>query len=184
MRNDSADSLAPAAIELRIDQIGHLFETLDPFPVHARDLSRAAEEYIVSWARELPRNATFRIVVHVPQSALGASEARLLQDAFQRYFSDRAEVALREVRDLFRIGRLSALIGLGALAASVAGGQIVSATLGTGPVGRFLTEGLFILGWVANWRPVEIFLYDWWPIVQRRRLYRRLAAAPVEVNAI
>ncbi len=21
-----------------------------------------------------------------------------------------------------------------------------------------------IIGWVAMWRPIEIFLYDWWPI--------------------
>jgi hypothetical protein len=41
---------------------------------------------------------------------------------------------------------------------------------------------LIILGWVANWRPIEIFLYDWWPLAQRRRLYLRLASAPVEVR--
>ena len=38
-------------------------------------------------------------------------------------------------------------------------------------------------GWVANWKPIEIFLYDWWPLARRRDLYRRLAAARVEVRA-
>jgi hypothetical protein len=42
-------------------------------------------------------------------------------------------------------------------------------------------EGLIILGWVANWRPLEIFLYDWWPLARRRRLFQRLAEMPVEV---
>ena len=37
-----------------------------------------------------------------------------------------------------------------------------------------------MLGWVANWRPLEIFLYDWWPIARRRDLYRRFSAAVVE----
>ena len=44
-------------------------------------------------------------------------------------------------------------------------------------------EGLLILGWVANWKPIEIFLYDWWPIAQRRGLYNRLAQATVDVRA-
>jgi hypothetical protein len=43
-------------------------------------------------------------------------------------------------------------------------------------------ESLLILGWVANWRPLEIFLYDWWPLTRRRDLYRRLAAAAVELR--
>lgn len=36
---------------------------------------------------------------------------------------------------------------------------------------------------VANWRPIEIFLYDWWPLARRRDLFRRLAAAKVELKA-
>ena len=40
-----------------------------------------------------------------------------------------------------------------------------------------MRKSLTLLGWVANWRPIEIFLYDWWPIARRRDLYRRLAAA-------
>jgi hypothetical protein len=43
-------------------------------------------------------------------------------------------------------------------------------------------ESFLILGWVANWRPLEIFLYDWWPLARRRDLNRRLAAAVVEVK--
>jgi len=34
-------------------------------------------------------------------------------------------------------------------------------------------RGLIILGWVANWRPIQTFLYRW-PVAQRRDLYRRL----------
>ncbi len=50
------------------------------------------------------------------------------------------------------------------------------------PFKRLVEESLLILGWVANWRPIEIFIYDWWPIVRRRNLYRRLAAATVEIR--
>jgi len=60
----------------------------------------------------------------------------------------------------------------------IATGHAVVAYRGS-ELGQFVEEGLIILGWVANWRPIEIFLYDWWPILRRRRLLRRLAVADV-----
>lgn len=44
-----------------------------------------------------------------------------------------------------------------------------------------LRESLLIGGWVAMWRPLEIFLYDWWPIRADARLFDRLAAMPVRI---
>ena len=53
---------------------------------------------------------------------------------------------------------------------------------GTGLLGSAIAESLVLLGWVANWKPIETFLYDWWPLVVRRDLYRRLALAVVEIR--
>jgi hypothetical protein len=50
------------------------------------------------------------------------------------------------------------------------------------PLNKVLEESLIIFGWVANWKPIETFLYDWWPIVRRRNLYQRLANAQVELR--
>ena len=37
-------------------------------------------------------------------------------------------------------------------------------------------------GWVAMWRPMQVFLDDWWPLVRRRRIYRSLGSAIVHVS--
>ena len=37
------------------EEVAQLFNTLDPFPFKERDLDSDVEEYIVGWARELPR---------------------------------------------------------------------------------------------------------------------------------
>jgi hypothetical protein len=50
-------------------------------------------------------------------------------------------------------------------------------------VAQALAEGLTIFGWVANWRPAEIFLYDVWAARRRIDLYRRIAQADVELRA-
>ena len=47
---------------------------------------------------------------------------------------------------------------------------------------QIVAEGFLILGWVAMWRPLQIFLYDWWPIRHQARLYAKLAAMPVEIQ--
>jgi hypothetical protein len=47
--------------------------------------------------------------------------------------------------------------------------------------GQALHEGLAIGGWVAMWRPLEVFLYDWWPIRADARRFDRLATMPVRI---
>ena len=50
-----------------------------------------------------------------------------------------------------------------------------------GTLFRFLRESLTIAGWVAMWRPMQIYLYDWWPLRRRGQLYGKLSRIPVEV---
>jgi hypothetical protein len=54
--------------------------------------------------------------------------------------------------------------------------------LKTSRIGEILRESLTIGGWVSMWRPLEVFLYDWWPIRNEARLSDRLAAMPVRVR--
>lgn len=173
-----------SVIELRAERMSNLFDPFDPFPIPSRDLSPSAEEFIIGWARELPRNAAIKIVVHLADSEECARGTPALAEAIARHFTQRVDRARGDLHELFRVGRISLAIGLAVLGLCLLGGRFAEALLGTGPVSSFFLEGLIILGWVANWRPIEIFLYDWWPLVQRRRLYARLAAAPVELRAL
>jgi hypothetical protein len=105
----------------------------------------------------------------------------MLPQALGRYFSYRADALGRDLGELFRIGRLSLLVGLVALGLCVSGARMAAQR--GGQFGDLLREGLLIMGWVANWRPIEIFLYEWWPIVRHRNLLRRLSKAEITVVA-
>lgn len=172
-----------AAIEVRVDDVSQLFDPLDPFPFHERDLDRKVEEYIVGWARELPQDRPLAILVHLPDGTVTPTTAGDLGNALRRYFDYPAGVIALDLNELFRVGRRSLAIGVIVLAICLLAAQAVAGRFGTGSVDRFIQESLILVGWVANWRPIEIFLYDWWPISRRRHLYRRLAAAKVEVKA-
>lgn len=180
----TAKTTKVSTIELNVREIAQLFETFDPYPFLQRDLDKDAEEFIVGWARELPRDHALKIVVHVPRSEAETSSGRELARSMAAYFAHRADAVRRDLRELFRIGRMSFAIGVGVLIGCVIAAQYVSAILGDGPFARVMEESLIILGWVANWRPLEIFLYEWWPIARRRNLYGRLAAAEITLNPL
>ena len=41
-----------------------------------------------------------------------------------------------------------------------------------------------VIGWVALWRPVEMYLYDWWPLRRESRLLERLSRMPVSLRSL
>jgi hypothetical protein len=174
-----ANATKQNGIELRVGDIAQLFHTLDPFPFRERDLDSVVEEYIVSWARELPSKQDIKIVVHFPNTDAQTKDASELSEAFARHFSHRADILQRDLNELFRVGRRSLAIGVPVLITCLLFAHLTSGYLGGRQYERMVEESFLILGWVANWRPLEIFLYDWWPLAGRRDLYRRLAAASV-----
>ena len=46
---------------------------------------------------------------------------------------------------------------------------------------QFARESFIIFGWVALWRPLELLLYDWYPIKANINLYYRLEHSNVQV---
>jgi hypothetical protein len=80
------------------------------------------------------------------------------------------------------VGRTSLVIGLVALASAIALGDFLAALMKGSRIGEIVRESLTIGGWVSMWRPLEIFLYDWWPIRNEARLSDRLVAMPVRIR--
>jgi hypothetical protein len=90
-----------------------------------------------------------------------------------------AERARGRLRELFRVGRLSLAIGLTVMAAAILAADLIAGLIPRARTASIISESLAIGGWVALWRPMEIYLYDWWPIRAEIRLYDRLATATV-----
>jgi hypothetical protein len=170
----------PAVIELRLREGAQLFNTLDPFPFPERDLSAEAERFIVEWARELPKDSPIEILIHLQSGAAEAARTGDLADAITGWFEARAQAETRALHELFRDGRVGFLIGIGVLALCLLLSWFLSQRFEE-PFARVVSESFVIIGWVVIWRPAEIFLYDWLPLVRRRKLFDRLANAAVTV---
>lgn len=174
-RKDAGVSL----IDLRLNTIHQLFNSLDPSPFHDKDLDADAEDYIVGATREFPLNSPLRIVLHMPADQLTTAGAANVEQSVHNYFDYRHELAQRDLRYQLHLGRVSLAIGLAFLAACLAIREILLAQGGT--MLHVIAESLLIAGWVAMWRPIEIFLYDWWPIRRMARIYRKLSSVPIQL---
>jgi hypothetical protein len=157
-------------IELRLSNVGQLFNTMDPSPFHERDLDHDAEEFILSWAREHERDSELRlrVVLKQPADEIVAGQVR---ESVRHY------IARRELRGLFSEGRTALAIGVLFLAATL----ILRGLIPAGGWTEFVREGLTICGWVGLWKPIDIHLYRWWPLKARGDLLARIGRCQVEV---
>ena len=170
-----------ATIEININRLSQLFNSFDPSPFHERDLDKDAEEYIVGSAEEVSHRRPLALVIHLPSDQVPEPGRSDLTAAIHNYFAYREALERRRLRLLLHDGRIALGIGLTFLFFCVLLRQLIS-SLGYGTASEILSEGMLIIGWVAMWRPLEIFLYDWWPIRRDARLYDRLGRMPVRVT--
>lgn len=171
-------------IEIKLKTPEQLLDSFDPAPFHHRDLDDRAASYIIDSAEELGTSGPLRLIIELPADQAARDLTQDLPSALRNAFAYRAGHARSELRDLLRIGRLSLLIGLSVLGLCVALIQLFGLSDQQSTLAQLTEQGLFILGWVAIWRPLEIFLYEWWPVKKKIDLLNRLSAASVEIRAV
>jgi hypothetical protein len=170
----------PGLIEVRVRELTQLFNSMDPSPFHERDLDADAEEFIISWALEHPGAPRLKLVVHLAKAPAEGDPSAMIRQAMHHYFAYRARLNWLEFKQLMRQGRTALIVGFTFLAVCFATGQFIS-RLGNNTWQELTREGLTISGWVAMWRPLQIYLYDWWPLRRRGAVFRKLSVMDVEV---
>lgn len=171
----------PGLIEVRVREVTQLFNSMDPSPFHERDLDADAEEFIISWALEHPSAPRLKLVVHLSRAPVEGDPTAMIRQAVHHYFAYRARLNWLEFKQLMRQGRTALIVGFSFLAVCFGLGQFIS-RLGSSSWHDLTREGLTISGWVAMWRPLQIYLYDWWPLRRRGSIFRKLSVMEVEVR--
>ncbi len=168
-------------LRLALRNSNQLFNSFDPSPFYEKDLDTDAEHFLVSWARELHPGAELKLTLYLREPPAEPQPEHWLVQAIHHNFGERVRLARAELRGLLRQGRVSLAIGVAFLTLCVALARWVG-TLGEGVMPQLLREGFLIAGWVAMWRPLQIYLYDWWPLLEKVRLYGRMSRMPVELR--
>jgi len=174
------DELNESPIQVRVATVEHIFNPMDPTPLDERSLNQEVADWIEEWAEDLDKDDPITVEIYVADGRFAGREGTIV-DGLHNHFEYREWQAARALRKLLRQGRVSLLIGIFALAGFNAASRVIGSS--DNPVIEVIHEGLAVLGWVSMWKPLEILLYDWWPIRRERRACRRLAEATVTFPA-
>ncbi|MGA2105082.1 MAG: hypothetical protein ABSG06_06780 [Methanoregula sp.] len=167
-------------IEIKLTSVNQLFNSFDPAPFYEKELDNDAEDYIVDTVQDFPAKTKFMIHLYLPPPLVASDEAKKIIPAIHNHFRYRMLVTERKYRLKVRFGRFSLLVGLSFLAIALIASQLVAA-MNMYIIAQLLSYSLLIIGWVAMWQPITVFLYELWPIIRLKRIYEKISTIEIEV---
>jgi hypothetical protein len=168
-------------IELELNSLMQLFDSFDPAPFHEKDLDPDAEEYIYNAVDEFPLKKPLEIMIYFPPPKVSKEIDINLKKAIRNHFSYKKLLTEIELRRLLQQGRKNLVIALAFLFFCLLTIRLLS-TFEESLLNTLLSEGFLIIGWVAMWEPVHIFLYGRWPIVHKRNIYQKIIDMDVYIG--
>jgi hypothetical protein len=168
-------------IEVRIKNPRQLFDARDPAPFRDRDLDDNFVEYIVASARDFPRSTSFKLIIHVEEPEGKELGKDVVRDAIRSYFSYKIDLQRSELKTFLKTAQFFLFIGLGVLACCLGIAQTLTVPQPPGAIG-ILREGIVIFGWVSVWKPIELVLFDWYPILTKIHFYQKLLETEIDIQ--
>lgn len=179
MENHTVENTGKIDINIRED-IVEMFNTYDPSPFMEKDLDDDAVDYIVSSYKELKHKEKVKLVIHIPRSQKEKITEEEIKFAIHNFFSYRAHVTRIILKSKFSEARDSMIIALIFLTVCLVLKNLI--LVSNNIFFNILAEGLTITGWVAMWKPISLFLYDWRPIARDLKMYEKLASAEILIK--
>jgi hypothetical protein len=170
-----------SCIDVQLKTSRQLFDGRDPAPFRERDLDEDAVEYIAGAVQELLPSKQIKLVFWISEEPEPRLPDESIAHAVRAHFEHERARLERQLRNHLRRGHLFLLVGLSVLIVFLSLAEL-TVMIPSVHARQILREGLVIIGWVAMWRPLEVLLYDWWPLVQQRSLASWMIALPVSVR--
>lgn len=167
-------------IEIRINEALQLFDSRDPAPFRDRDLDDDFTDYIIASADEIPLRTPLRIKIYIAKQS-GDIRSESIVEAIQSYLEYQIDLKRNQFSKVLKMAQLFLFIGLVILSLCLVLSRWVK-ELPSDFFSTALSEGIVIFGWVSMWKPLELILFDWYPIYDRIRLLRKIHGSDVQVE--
>jgi hypothetical protein len=165
-------------IDVRVKNSSQLFDARDPSPFRDRDLDDDFVEYIMASAREIKFSKPFKIVIHVVEPTSRDLPPTAIAEAIHSFFNYQIELQSSNLKAFLQRAQVFLFIGLLLLGVCLGFAENIVPTT-TPSVFNILREGLVIFGWVSIWKPIELVLFDWYPLYEKIKYYKKLARTEV-----
>ena len=169
-------------IVVAIRNTRQLFNERDPAPSRARDLDENFVTYVVSSAEEFHLKTPMKLKIIVAEENPQEINNEDLYAAIRAHFIYAARLSQAKMRKRLRVGRYFLIVGLLVLFACLGIAQLVTAKNGGSGLAVVAHEGFTIIGWVAMWRPIEVFLYDWFPLREEKLYLEKIATIDIDLS--
>lgn len=166
-------------IEIRVNEVQQLFDSRDPAPFRERDLDENFIQYLEAYVDELLVRRPLKIQIYIAKEN-DAVSAQVIRDAIHEYFKYQIQIRRGQFAKVLRTAQLFLLIGACILIICLGLAQFTK-RIDNEMIRTTLREGMLIFGWVSMWKPLELILFDWYPIYDRIRIYGRLVKAQIEI---
>lgn len=167
-------------IEVRVKDLHQLFDYRDPAPFRQRDLDEEFAKYLESYLDEISPSRPIKIRIYI-ESSDDSVPTSDIKDSVHDYFLYQIQIKRGQLSKTYRTAQIFLLIGIILIAVCLGIAHFLS-TIESSPLISAVREGFIIFGWVSLWRPIDLILFDWYPIYDRIRIYRRLASADLEIE--
>ena len=161
--------------------LGNIMELLRAPGIRNRKryISSDAEEFIVEEAEALSHKGTININIHMTLAEKKYQEE--IAPAIHNHFCHRKIQSKLRLKESLHHGFRMLLLALLLLAVIFSVTEISFRLIPDNDLVTFIRESFIILGWVALWRPLDLLLYDWYPVKRKMGLFRRLEKSNVQV---
>lgn len=168
IRNQTLD------VRIELGEPRELFCAAPPDPLAGRPYADSGVDRILNQLRPRPGRRV-RATIVLPAVARAPDLEARCRVALEQYCSTKVAQLRNDDSSLWHEGRATLTRGLLFLAICMLGSHIVGEPRYLHPVfARFLDEGFVIAGWVALWWPLDVLLYQHWPLARERRMYESL----------
>lgn len=173
----SADEKRTQRITLRLARLEELLVAPEAEPLEGRFENRPGVDRLMDRLRARYTRRLAAIKTRLVLDDMPSSETRRQVDAALKALSLYQDARLGEQLVTIRRDGLRALVKglLFALACMVVSAAVGKATILPEMMRTLISGGIVVAGWVALWVPLELLLYDWWPMTRDRKLYRLIA---------
>lgn len=173
-------------VDLVVEDINQLFDERDPAPFLQRDLDEDAVDFIVSSIQEFPLKHPTKLQIYFSNRKVGRTKKKEITNeeittAIRNYFKHYAEITSKKLTKLLKDGRTSLFMGAIVVTGCLLLGENLARFDGVTPV-RLFRAGIEIAGWVALWRPIEVLLYDWWSLYEKRKMLEKIASIEISLT--
>lgn len=168
-------------IEVRVKSSQQLFDARDPAPFRERDLDDDFVEYILSSVREFTFSSPLKIVIYVEESETKDLPKESICEAIRSYFAYKTDLQRGDLKTFMKRAQLFLLIGLLVLGSCIGIAQSLTIPSPPGAIG-ILREGIVIFGWVSIWKPIELILFDWYPLLEKLRFFKKILGTEIDLR--